>query len=144
MTFVLIRYVHFLGIILLASTLFTEHIMLKKVMIPAEMKKLAVVDLIYGISAILVLASGLTLWFAVGKPATFYNSNPIFHTKITLFLVVGVMSIYPTMFILKSRKSKAETIAVPKKIIMMLRIEILLLLIIPLLAVLMAQGYGMK
>jgi len=144
MTFALVRYAHFLGIIILASTLLTEHVMVKKTMAIENIKKIAIVDAIFGLSALVVLVSGLTLWFGVGKPAEFYNPNPLFHTKITLFFIIGLLSIYPTIFFIKSRRSNAVTITVPKKIIMLLRIEMLLLLIIPLLATLMAQGHGLQ
>jgi putative membrane protein len=91
-----------------------------------------------------LICAGLTLWFSgVGKPAVYYSKNWIFHTKITSFLMVGLLSIYPTIFFIKNRKGNPEeVVAVPKSIFWMLRFELTLLLIIPLLAGLMARGVG--
>jgi putative membrane protein len=88
--------------------------------------------------------AGLTLWLGgVGKPSVYYTKNWIFHTKITCFLLVGLLSIYPTIFFIRNRKGNAsEVVQTPALIFWMLRIELLLLFIIPLLAGLMARGVG--
>jgi putative membrane protein len=99
---------------------------------------------VYGIAALTLLTAGLTLWLgSFGKPAEFYTKNWLFHTKITLFAVIGILSIYPTVFFIKNRKGNpVEKIKIPKSVFWMLRFELLLLFIIPLLAVLMAHGIG--
>lgn len=140
---IIVRYIHFLGIIGLSSALIAEHLLVAPNVTQKQMKKLALVDAIYGISAVLVLATGLIMWFMIGKPAEFYTSNGLFHVKLTLFVIIALLSIYPTVFFLKNRKVNSDSIAVPKKLIMMLRVEILLLLLIPLFAVLMARGIGL-
>ncbi|HET9679686.1 MAG TPA: DUF2214 family protein [Gammaproteobacteria bacterium] len=143
MEYTVIRYFHFLGIFVLFAMLTLEHVQLKREMTIAEVKKIAFFDAIYGVSATVVLLTGLSLWFLVGKPAEFYSSNPVFHAKVALFLTVAAISIYPTLFFIKNRRSSAPIIKVPKAIIMCIRIELLLLLVIPLLAVIMAQGIGL-
>jgi len=140
---ILIRYLHFIGIFVIVSALFAEHMLLKKEMSGAEIKNLAKIDLFYGIAAIVVLVAGLTLWFWVGKPAVVYTRNFLFHTKLLLFLTLGILSIYPTVFFVKNRKNEQGRIIVPNLIFMLIRIELLIIFIIPLFAVLMAHGYGM-
>ena len=122
------------------ALLTTEHSLLKGSLEKKNLKKLIYIDAAYAISAVLVLVFGLGLWFWVGKPTGFYNDNWIFHTKVTLFVLVGILSIVPTRFLLKNRK--AERADVPKPVVIAVRIELLLLCIIPLLAVLMANGVG--
>jgi putative membrane protein len=62
---------------------------------------------------------------------------------LTLFVLIGILSIYPTVFFLKNRKGDPlEEVAVPKGIFWALRLELLLLVIIPILAGLMAKGIG--
>jgi putative membrane protein len=79
----------------------------------------------------------------VGKPPIYYSKNWIFHVKISLYVAIGLLSIYPTVFFLKNRKGNAqERVTIPPAIFWMLRIELLLLFIIPLLAGLMAKGVG--
>ena len=143
MDFVLVRYAHFIAIIVVFCMLTLEHVLVKEKLSPEEIKKIVFFDLIYGISALIVLAAGLTLWLAVGKPAGFYSANPIFHAKLTLFILTGLISLYPTRFFLKQRKSSDPVIAIPKGIVITIRLELTLLLIVLLLAVLMAQGYGL-
>ena len=140
---IIIRYLHFIGIFVIASALFTEYMLIKKEMSGAEIKKLAKIDLFYGIAAIVVLLAGLSLWFWVGKPAVIYTRNFLFHIKLTLFLVLGILSIFPSIFFMKNKKKDETQIKVPKSIFLIIRIELLILVIIPLLAVLMSRGYGM-
>jgi putative membrane protein len=141
---ILLRYVHFISIFAIVGSLASEHMLLKSQLTRAEIGKLAKIDAVYGIAALTLLGAGLTLWFGeVGKPAVYYSKNWIFHTKITLFLTVGLLSIYPTIFFLKNRKGKVdEMVLVPKTVFWLLRLELLLLFIIPLLAGLMARGVG--
>lgn len=141
--FILIKYLHFIAIFGVVSTVVAEHLLIKEQMTRAEIRRLATIDGIYGISAIMVLVMGLLLWFVVGKPAAYYNANWIFHLKVGLFIIVGLLSIVPTRFLLKNRKGdQNETIQVPPSIKMMIRLELALLFIIPLLATLMASGGG--
>ncbi|MFZ6009249.1 MAG: DUF2214 family protein [Bacteroidota bacterium] len=143
-TEIFIRYIHFISIFTIVGTLASEHLLLKKEMTRAEIGKLARIDAVYGIAAVVLLLAGLTLWFGgIGKPAVYYTKNWIFHTKITLFLTVGLLSIYPTVFFIKNRKGNpAEIVIIPKSVFWMLRFELLLLFVIPLLAGLMARGVG--
>jgi len=141
---IILRYLHFTSIFVIVSTLVAEHLLLQKEIPRSSVARLARVDAIYGMAAITLLGAGLTLWFSgVGKPTEFYSKNWIFHTKITLFAMVGILSIYPTIFFLKNRKGDPEEmVSIPKIIFWMLRFELLLLFIIPLLAGLMAKGVG--
>ncbi|WP_057939330.1 DUF2214 family protein [Algoriphagus resistens] len=141
---ILLRYLHFISIFAIVGSLVSEHLLLKKSMSRKEIKKIATIDGIYGIAAMTLLAAGLTLWLGgYGKPSEFYTHNFIFHIKITLFVTIGILSIYPTVFFSKNRKGNPDdVVSIPKIIFMLLRIELLLLFIIPLLAGLMAKGIG--
>lgn len=144
-TEILLRYVHFISIFAIVGALTSEHLLLKKSMTRSEIGRLARIDAVYGVAALCLLAAGLTLWFGdVGKPAEFYSRNWIFHTKITAFLTVGLLSIYPTIFFIRNRKGdQSEVMTIPKSIFWMLRLELTLLLVIPFLAGLMAKGVGL-
>lgn len=143
-TEILLRYIHFISIFVIVGTLTAEHLLLKKQMTRSEIGRIARIDAVYGIAAVSLLAAGLTLWLgSYGKPAIYYNKNWIFHLKIGLFATVGLLSIYPTIFFIKQRKgSPEETVTIPNKIYWMIRIELILIAIIPLLAGLMARGAG--
>jgi len=143
-TEIVLRYLHFISIFAIVSALVSEHLLLKKSLTRAEIGRISRVDAVYGIAALTLLGAGLTLWLGgFGKPTMYYSKNWVFHLKLTMFLTVGLLSIYPTIFFIKNRKGNPEEIIpVPKSVFMMLRIELLLVFIIPLLAGLMAHGVG--
>ncbi|NJM94030.1 MAG: DUF2214 family protein [Cytophagales bacterium] len=143
MLYLIFRYVHFLAIFTVVSTVFAENVLIRRSLPRQEVARLARIDGLYGIAAILTLLVGLLLWFAVGKPAEFYSRNWIFHAKLTLFTLVGLLSIYPTIFFPKNRKGESDTLVeLPPSLIIMVRLELLVLVLVPLLAVLMVQGIG--
>lgn len=139
-----LRYVHFISIFVIVGSLAAEFVLLKKTITRGELNRLARIDAAYGIAAITLLVAGLTLWLGgYGKPSFFYSQNWIFHLKLTLFVIIGLLSIYPTVFYLKQRKGDVEEkVTVPAIVHWMLRLELFLLLIIPLLAGLMSRGVG--
>lgn len=135
-----IRYLHFIGIMMLFSMLVAENIIMLKQLTNEAIKKLAIIDGLYGFGAVLTLAAGLLLWLYVGKPKEFYTANMLFHIKLGLFVLVALFSIVPTVFLLKNLKS--SSVIVPSYIIVIKRIELLIILLMPFLAVLIARGIG--
>jgi len=141
---VITRYVHFMAVFAIVGAIFAEQFLISKIMTRQEIKRIAKIDAIYGIGALLVLIAGFTLWFWVGKPASFYSRNWIFHTKLTLFILLGLLSVYPTIFFIKNRKGNDldTKIEVPGTVILLLKIELLLILVIPALGTLTSLGIG--
>lgn len=142
--YVIVKCVHILAILTLFSCWAIESVLVKERMTPEEVRRFLKVDLVYGIAAAVVFMLGLTLWLLVGKPADFYTPNPVFQIKVGLFLFVGLFAIYPTLFFIKHRHATTGSITVPVRVIRSLRGQILILMVLPLLAVLMAQGIGLK
>ena len=112
-------------------------------MTPAQVRRTSAANKIYGLSVLLALGAGIALWVAVGKPKEFYTKNGLFHAKVGLFILMGAASVIPTKFFKKSRSSESN-VALPKSVLMSIRFQLLLLLAIPLLATLMAQGIGLS
>jgi putative membrane protein len=140
---VLVRYLHFLGIIVLSASLVSEHLLLSLDASTNKLKRLAAIDGIFGMSALTVLVAGLLLWFVVGRPSEFYTHNWVFHIKLTLFAVIGCLSVFPTIFFIRHRNSASADVVIPKSIVMIVRVELVLLLCVPLFAAFMARGYGL-
>ncbi len=139
--FLIIRYLHFAGILLVSATLFTELILVKPELSRKEIGRIASIDGVYGLSALLVLSAGLLMWFSFGKPSEFYSSNPIFIAKLILFGVVGSLSALPTVYFIKNRKGDpSELVKAPSWLKPIILVELITLFVIPLLAVLMAAG----
>jgi putative membrane protein len=142
-TDLLIRYFHFLGIFVVFAAVLGQHLLLRGTVPRSIIAKAQRFDIAYAIAVVIVLGTGLLQWFSGAKPAVFYSSNPVFHTKLTLFLVIGLVSIYPSVFMGKQKKGDpAELVAIPKGLVHSIRLELLLLVVMPLLAVIMAKGLG--
>ncbi|QLH31948.1 MAG: DUF2214 family protein [Cyclobacteriaceae bacterium] len=139
-----LRYIHFVSIFAIVGSLVSEHMLLQKQLTRKAISKITRIDSVYGLAAVTLIAAGLTLWLGeFGKPAIFYSKNWIFHTKLTLFALVGLLSIYPTIFFLKNRRgNQEELVSIPKSVFLLLRLELLLVFTIPLLAGLMSRGVG--
>ncbi|MDH0897068.1 MULTISPECIES: DUF2214 family protein [unclassified Pseudomonas] len=139
---------HYLSIFVLFALLTCEHILFRADLDHATARRLLRIDLAYGVTAGLVLATGLArvVWF--GKGVDYYLHNWVFHAKVTLFILVGLLSILPTLTFFNWRNDllagKAPTItpAQARRTIWVIRLELLLLVCLPFLASLMARGVG--
>lgn len=139
----LVRYFHFLALIIIAAAIFANHSRLKASISRFELRKLRVLDCLYWIALVAMLVTGLMQWLSGSKPAEFYTSNPLLHTKVLLYFVLVILSIVPSLFFLKNRKGQgSDAIAVGKGLVWIVRIQLLLLVVIPLLATLIAKGIG--
>ena len=145
---VLTAYWHFLGMMMLMATLLAEHVTLQPQMTRLHIQRLAMIDLFYGIAAGIVFLTGLLRFAYFGKGIHFYLGNPLFYVKVGMFLLVALISVYPTRRFLAWRKmlTQGDPPALDPHTVTRLRIvirlELGLLLVIPLLAVLMARGTG--
>lgn len=145
----LLAYFHFASIIAMASMLAAELATLTQPASQSQLNRLKRLDGLYGLLAGLTLGSGIgrVIWGAKGS--AFYLANPVFHIKITLFVVVGLLSIYPTMRILRwSRAVRGNATALPDngelgRVRRLVIIQLAILAAIPLAATLMARGIGM-
>ena len=145
----LLAYLHWISIFLLIVFLTAETVLLRPDMTPDHVRRLGFYDLFYGISALLVLASGLARVVWGVKGLDFYLHNPVFLAKVCLFVIIGLLSIKPTLTILRWRRQRhAVPLFVPgaAEIARMRRwamLEAHLLILIPFAAALMARGVGL-
>ena len=144
-TEILLRYLHFISIFIIVGTLTAEYVLLKPTLTRQEIGRIARIDGLYGLAAISLLAAGLTLWLgSYTKPSVYYTQNWVFLTKLGCFATIGLLSIYPTVFFIRNRKGdSAQRVEIPRSIYWSLRLELMLLVVIPLLAGLMARGVGL-
>ena len=142
LTSAIFAFLHFLSAFGLVSTVILERVLFKPSLSATEVKRLAKIDGLYGLSAITVLIVGFLRVFYFEKGSEFYFSNPMFHIKLTAFIIIGLLSIYPTVKLLKWRKSKEDITIDPdvfKRITRVLNIELILLVVLMLSASLMAR-----
>ncbi|WP_300652168.1 DUF2214 family protein [Pseudomonas sp.] len=141
-------YLHYLSIFLLFALLTLEHQLFKLPLDLSRACSLIRIDIAYGLSAGLVLASGAARLVWYGKGLAYYLHNSLFHAKLGLFILIALLSVLPTWVFLNWRND-LQAGQVPQVsarlgtlVIMTMRLELLLLLILPLLATLMARGFG--
>src|SRR5690242_16114431 len=101
----LIAALHFLGAFGVVATVFSEWIIFSRQPTWEDARRLQRLDAWYGLSAIAVFVAGLLRVYVFEKGSRFYLSNPVFLTKIGLFIGVGLLSIYPTMQFIRWRKA---------------------------------------
>jgi putative membrane protein len=65
-------------------------------------------DAAYGVAAVVLLIVGLLRVFYTEKGAAYYFASGTFLAKLTLFVIVGLLSIYPTMTFLRWRPALRE------------------------------------
>jgi putative membrane protein len=146
----ILAYLHFAAIFTLLWFLAKEWTLLKVGADQLDLRRLALADMGFGISAGVVLASGLARALAGAKPWQFYSGNPVFHAKVGLFVLVGILSIWPTLAFLRWRKAAAADFSFRvamsewRRIKRFVMIEMHLIALIPLLAVLVARGIGYR
>jgi putative membrane protein len=148
MTSALLAFLHHAAAFLLFGTLVAELVLTKSELTLTSARSLLRMDAAYGISAMLLIVVGLLRVFFTEKGASYYFGSAPFLVKITLFVIVGLLSIKPTREFLSWRSTLAQqqlpafTDEKRQMIRRMIHIELTLLVIIMLCAALMARGIG--
>ncbi|HSJ86257.1 MAG TPA: DUF2214 family protein [Anaerolineales bacterium] len=149
-TTALMAFLHHLMAFTLTACLVYEFIAYRKNMSIEEMRRIQRVDLVYGISAGLLLIVGLLRVFFFEKGVNFYIHNSFFWVKMTAFVIVALLSIDPTIrYIRWNRTLKQDqgleiSDAEYKRTRLLLRLEIIGIAIILFAAPMMARGVGMN
>lgn len=145
----ILAYLHFVSIIAVVSTVVTEAFLCRPGLTLPWVQRLGRVDLLYLVTAVLALSSGLLRLFFGAKGAAFYYNNPVFWGKIGLFIIVGLISIIPTIrFIRWAKRLESDesnsTIGHQEvtSTAMIIYLELGLLALIPLMGSLMSRGFG--
>ncbi|MEA2866277.1 MAG: putative rane protein [Bradyrhizobium sp.] len=142
---IIVAWIHYVGIMLFIASLLGEHLLLKQELTAAEAKTIQRLDIVYGISAVTVLITGILRMF-LEKGFTYYNHHIGFHILFGIFIIAALISIYPTRAFLRwgadTRAGRGQQLANDqfKKIQMILRVEMTLLLLAPFFATWMAHG----
>lgn len=142
----LLAYFHFASIFAMFWFLSKEWTVLRAAAVDVE--RLARADAGYGAFAGIVLLSGALRAVYGLKGWAFYAHNPMFHLKVTLFVLVGLLSILPTRAFLRWRRARRADPAwrVPeaerRSARRWLLVELHLLALIPLAAVIMSRGFA--
>ncbi|WP_427788655.1 DUF2214 family protein [Brevundimonas diminuta] len=95
----ILHHLLFLGLIVMLAS----ELALLRIETP-PLKRLAGMDAGYGVTALLIVVVGIGRVMG-GKGWAFYEANPFFWAKIGTFALIGLISIRPTLMILKWRRA---------------------------------------
>lgn len=143
-----LAYLHFIAIFMLFAFMTAEAMMLRQPLDAARIRLLGRIDIWYFGSAMAALLTGFLRLGLGAKGAEFYLSAWPIYVKIALFVVVGVVSVYPTLAYVRWRRMldhDAAWLPPPeeqrryRKLVM---VQLHLAAIIPAIAVIMSRGLG--
>jgi putative membrane protein len=140
---------HFLLIFALVAIMAMELMLLKPGLAGARLAQLGGIDSAYGGAAGALVVVGFLRVFFGATDSSFYLGNPVFWMKIAAFVIVGLISIKPTIDIQRwRRQAKTDSgYVVPdgevKAARRFIHAETAVFVLIPIFASLMARGYGL-
>ena len=139
---------HHLLIFLIAGVLAFEVGVIRPSMKGEDVLRVSRVDTWYGILAAAIVVVGFSRAIYAAKGWSYYESNGYFWAKIAAFAAVGLLSISPTMKIVRWRQSlRADAAFLPAAreiagVRRYLWAEVVIFAFIPAFAAAMARGYG--
>ena len=148
MTDLVLAIAHHLCVFTLAGLLLAEVALLRPSLSPERIRQLGGIDMAYGAVAMLIIVVGVLRVSFGDKGADYYIHNWAFWLKMAAFLLVGLLSVPPTLAILGWRRKlaadpkfspDAATITGLRRFFVG---EIVAFAFIPAFAAAMARGYG--
>ena len=146
----LVAYVHYLGIILCFGSLLFERLTLKVDLNRNETISMIIADAVYGLAGVAILVTGILRVKYFGQGGDFYTGNPVFWIKVSLYILVGLLSLYPTityvLWAIPLSQNKLPEISenLVKRFRLIITTELVGFSIIPFFATLMARGIGLN
>jgi putative membrane protein len=144
----LFAFLHHVAAFTLASALAVEFILLRDELTVRSARKIQVADMVFGIAAGAVLVVGFVRVLYFEKGAFYYFHTGTFMAKLTLFVVIGLASVVPTLEFLSWRSAvkQGQVPSVSAQKLRSLRsiihLELVGIVLILLMAALMAKGVG--
>ena len=140
---------HIFAIVLGLSSVYLRGRALKGTLDDAGLRRLFATDTVWGVAAALFLATGLLRAFGgLEKGTTYYLSSHLFWTKMTLFVLIVALEIWPMITFIRWRSivrrggrpdtSRARTLYA------ITHAEMALAVVMVFVASFMARGYGMR
>ena len=145
----LFAWLHLLAAGIGAGLLLAEYWLCRRMPDRIQARLLGAVDLGYQLALIASLATGLARAIYYGQAVEYYIDNRLFWLKIAIFLTIVVVAIAPTLqYIRWNREARtAPTFTPLERDVERLRASIALglglWLILPLIGILVARGYGL-
>src|SRR5882724_283899 len=98
---------HHIFVFSLFGVLFAELVLVRKGVDLATVARVGRIDLMYGVLAGLIIAVGFARAVFAAKGWTYYAHNVFFHAKLGTFVLIGLLSIPPTIAYIRWRRAGA-------------------------------------
>ena len=98
-----VLYLHVLSFMVTYAAVAAEYALLRGTIDAPTIRSLGTADAAYGLAAVGVFGTGVLQVLYFGKGLSYYLQSPVLWTKVVLFTVVGLASIYPTLTVLRWR-----------------------------------------
>ena len=144
----LLAFLHHLAVFTLAAAVAVQFVLIRSEVDAANARRLSAADAVLGLSALAALVVGLLRVFYFEKGATYYFQSVPFIVKLSVFVIVALASIYPTVQFASWRKALRRgpmPAVAPGKLRAIRRVihwELAGIVVILLCAALMARGVG--
>ena len=141
-------FLHHVAAFALVAALAIELVLLRGELTAMRARQVLAVDAAYGVSAGVLLVVGLARVYYFEKGAGYYFHSVPFIAKLSLFILVGLLSIYPTVQFMKWRttvrrgQAPALADATRRSLRRVIHLELGAVVLILLCAALMARGVG--
>ena len=93
----LFAFLHHLAAFTLVAALAVEFTLIRQELTLSSARRLQVTDMVLGIAAGLLLIVGLSRVFFFEKGSDYYFHSHAFLTKFAIFILVGLLSVIPTV-----------------------------------------------
>lgn len=134
---------HHLLIFSLFGVLAIEVVVVRPGFAPPWVRRIAKIDIWYGLIAALILAVGFGRAVFAAKGWHYYSHNLFFWLKLATFAVIGLLSVPPTLAFIRWRGAgDAPAAAEIAQVRRLLLAELVLFAALPVFAAAMARGYG--
>ncbi|MFT4047335.1 MAG: DUF2214 family protein [Solimonas sp.] len=144
---VVLPWIHYIAVWMMTGALVTELYLLKIGTQPDAIRLLPRVDRLYGAMAAIVLITGLARVWQGGKGPDYYWHSGAFHGVLGLFVLAALISIIPTLRILRWRRALDASGALPteaevRKTRVLVHVQLTAIALLTLAIVFVANGYG--
>jgi putative membrane protein len=100
----LVAWLHHIAAFTLVASLVVESVLIREPLTLGSARRLQLADLCFGSAALAIVMLGLVRVFYLEKGADYYFHSVPFIGKLFLFVLVGLLSVYPTVAFLSWRK----------------------------------------
>lgn len=138
---------HIIALVIMSGALASEYFLFRRGMSTKDVEKVLVADSLHLLSLFLLVITGFIRMHWLDHPQDYYLSNDVFLLKVFMVGTIVVLSLYPSLtfwkwrYAIKHNKASLITRQQQQLIFWSIRIELFLLLIIPMLSSMVRHGY---